>query len=407
MTDQLKNILIGLFVVAAITVGVSMILFLEPTVGDGKKILHVRFSNVAGINIGTRVTFAGKPVGEVAAIQVVPDARENPPEQGGTLYVYELTLKLDSKVKVYTTDEISIRSTGLMGERSITIIPRVPPDDQKLELITNQILYAKSGDLLETAMNKLTSVADQVGKAVQDVDDWFNQNKDNLSSAVKSFDGAMNQVEIAVQSVNDEKLIPAVKQSVELFSDDLRLIRSALDDDQLLHKIANLVDDIDEAFVGFNADGLATFKNLNIITRDIATGSGTLGRLIVSDDFYLRLSSILGKVDTLMNDINHYGVLFQYDKTWQKSRTKRANLLKSLDSPSEFRTYFEGEVDTIQTALGRLTELLDRAQDCDERDRIIQSEPFKRDFASLLRQVQGLADCIKLYNEELVVDTKP
>jgi hypothetical protein len=34
MTDQMKNILIGLFVTAAITIMVAMVLFLEPTVGD-------------------------------------------------------------------------------------------------------------------------------------------------------------------------------------------------------------------------------------------------------------------------------------------------------------------------------------------------------------------------------------
>ena len=404
MTDQLKNILIGLFVVAAIIVGVSMIMFLEPTIGDGKKILHVRFSNISGINVGTRVLFAGKAVGEVHAIKVVPNARENPPEEGGVLYVYELTLKIDSKTNVYTTDEIAIRSTGLMGDRSIAIVPKVPPKGTALEPVKNQVLYASSSDLLESAVSKLTNVATKIGDTVQDIDDWFNQNKDNLSTAVKSFGNTMTQADIALTSVNEEKLIPAIHQSVELFSDNLRLIRSSLDEDQLLHKIANLVEDMDEAVAGFNADGLQMFKNLNVITRDIATGTGTLGRLIVSDDFYLRLSSIMGKVDTVMNDINHYGILFQYDKSWQKSRTKKANLLKALDSPAEFRSYFEGEVDTIQTSLGRLTELLDRAEDCDERQRIIQSEPFKRDFATLLRQVQALADGIKLYNEELVAE---
>ena len=404
MTDQLKNILIGLFVVAAIMVGVSMIMFLEPTVGDGKKILHVRFSNIAGINIGTRVLFAGKAVGEVSVIKVIPNARENPPEEGGMIYIYELTLKVDSKTSVYTTDEIAIRSTGLMGEKSIAIIPKIPPPGQKLLLVTNQVLYATSADLLESAVNKLTNVATKIGDTVQDVDDWFNENRDALTIAVKSFGDTMTQADIALTSVNEEKLIPAIHQSVELFSDNLRLIRSSLDEDQLLHKIANLVDDFDEAIVGFNADGLPVFKNLNMITRDIATGTGTLGRLIVSDDFYLRLSSIMGKVDTVMNDINHYGILFQYDKSWQKSRTKKANLLKALDSPAEFRSYFEGEVDTIQTSLGRLTELLDRAEDCDERQKIIQSEPFKRDFAGLLRQVQALADNIKLYNEGLVAE---
>ena len=75
MSDKTKNILIGLFVAAAVAIMVGMVLFLEPTIGDGKKTLSVRFANVAGITIGTRVTYAGKPVGEVLHITEVPTAR--------------------------------------------------------------------------------------------------------------------------------------------------------------------------------------------------------------------------------------------------------------------------------------------------------------------------------------------
>ena len=82
MTEKVKNILIGLFVTAAVTIVVAMILFLEPKVGDGKKTIRVRFANISGIVVGTRVAFAGKPVGEVIHIREVPDAREHPDEFG-------------------------------------------------------------------------------------------------------------------------------------------------------------------------------------------------------------------------------------------------------------------------------------------------------------------------------------
>src|SRR3990167_10149083 len=124
MTEKMKNILIGLFVAAAVTIMVAMVLFLEPRVGDGKKTLHVRFANIAGIVVGTRVTFAGRPIGEVVAIREVKEARNEPSDETGRVYFYQLTLKIDSSVDVYNTDEIAIRTTGLMGERSVAIIPK-------------------------------------------------------------------------------------------------------------------------------------------------------------------------------------------------------------------------------------------------------------------------------------------
>lgn len=401
MTEQLKNILIGLFVAAAITIAVSMILFLEPTIGDGKETLQVRFTNIAGINIGTRVTYAGRPVGEVTTISEIYNAREQPADDSGRVYIYQLALKVDSSVQVYNTDEIAIRTTGLMGEKSIAIIPKTPPKGKVPQLITNQIIYASSVDPLENTFNQMSRVANRVQDAVDHFDIWFEENQEALSQAVRSFDGAMSRTEAVLTTVQDEKLIESIHESSSLLSDNLRLIKDGLEQDQILTKISQFLDQMNEAMAVFNSDGAEMLKSMNQITRDIATGRGTLGRFVTSDDFYLRLSSLLGKAETTMNDINHYGILFQYDKSWQRNRTKRANLAKSLDTPAEFRNYFETEVDNIQTALGRLTDVLDRAEGHPERERIVQSEGFKRDFACLLRQVQTLYDSVKLYNEEI------
>jgi phospholipid/cholesterol/gamma-HCH transport system substrate-binding protein len=405
MTDQLKNILIGLFVVAAITIVVAMILFLKPTVGDGKKMLHVRFANIAGINVGTRVSFAGKPVGEVVSMEEIYNAREMPTDEPGRVYFYELALKVDSSVEIYNTDEVAIRTTGLMGEKSIAILPKAAHQGVSAKPITNEIIYANSVDPLENTFKQMTKVATRVQTAVDNFDDWFEENRELLTQAVVSFNSTMQSMDKILTDADEQKLVLTLSESAHLLNDNLLLVRSSLDDDQLLHKAAELVGNLNKSTQAFNIDGIQAMKNINLITRDLSTNSGTLGRLIHSDDFYLRLNSLFGKAETLMNDVNHYGILFQYDKRWQRSRTKRANLLKSLDSPKEFHDYFEAEVDTITTSLGRLTELLERAQENNERTKIVQSEPFRRDFASLLRQVQSLNDSIKLYNEELVAQS--
>ncbi len=403
MSDRTKNILIGLFVTGALSIMMALILFLKPTVGDGKKILHVRFTNIAGVTVGTRVSFAGKPIGEITQIRELPNVRESADEHG-RIYVYELTLKIDSKVDVYTCDEIAIKTTGLMGEKSIAILPKAPLPGKPSELVTDQIVFANSTDPLENTFQQVGKAANRLEVAIGRLDHWFDENQANVSHAIRTFDGAMGQVEGLLSLVDHEKLVPAVRESVDLLNQNLELVRSGLGDDQLLHKCANLADNLDQTANIFNTDGASALRNMNQITKEIASGNGTVGRLISGDDFYLRLASLMNKGETLMNDINHYGVLFQYNKQWQKGRTKRANLLKALDTPQEFRNYFEGEVDTMTTSLGRLTELMERAG-TEERANIIQSEPFKKNFAALMRQVQGLTDSLKLYNEGLVAES--
>lgn len=400
MTDKVKNIFIGLFVLAAVTIGVSMILFLEPKIGDGKKIFHVRFANISGIVVGTRVTFAGKPVGEVVHIREIEDARSNPDELG-RVYFYELSLKTDSSVEVYDTDEIAVRSTGLMGERSVAILPKA---GKTAKAIVDEVIYANSIDPLENTFNQVAKVASRIDGAVARVDTWFQENSGPLSSAIKTFEGAVSRVDGALAALDKEQLIPVIRESADLLNDNLRTIQTSLTDDQLLHHLSNLVENLDQAARAFTQEGAPALSNINQITRDIAEGSGTLGRFIGRDDFYLHLSSLISKAETMMNDINHYGILFQYDKHWQRSRTKKANLLKALDTPKEFRTYFDGEIDAITASLGRISELMQRAEELEDKSALIENESFKRQFAVLLRNAQSLTDSIKLYNEGIVRD---
>ncbi|HSX10917.1 MAG TPA: MlaD family protein [Chlamydiales bacterium] len=404
MTDQVKNILIGLFVTSALMIMVALVLFLKPTVGDGKKILSVRFTNIGGISVGTRVTFAGKPIGEVIHIRELSNARDEADETG-RIYLYQLTLKIDSGATIYNTDEISIKTNGLMGERTVAIVPKLPAKDKMAQVVTTQVIYANSTDALENTFSQVTKVANRLETAVGKLDRWFDQNQQTLASAIKTFDGAMGQIDGLLGLVAAEKLVPAVRQSVDLLNDNMTLVRSSLDEDQLLHKYASLADSLDQATGVLNTDGAQILRNFSQISRDIASGTGTVGRLVAGDDFYLRMASLMNKTETLMNDINHYGILFQYNKQWQKTRTRKANFLKALDTPQEFRNYFEGEVDSMTTSLGRLTELMERANTT-ERDNIIQSDAFKSSFANLMRQVQGLTDSLRLYNENLVAESE-
>ncbi len=405
MNDKFKNLLIGLFISGAIAVIVIVILFLDPKIGDGKKTLYVRFSNIAGIGVGTRVTFSGMPVGEVKTIHEVANAREEPTDELGRVYFYQLTLKIDSSVEVYNTDEIIISTTGLLGEKSIAIIPKAPPKNTIPKLITNQIIYADSVDPLENALHEITNLSKSLESAVKDIDQWFNENSEDLSVAVESFAGAMREINVTVQTVNQKEVVGSVKIALDGFSENMTLIQSSLEkmqDEQTIAKFTNVLENINDAVSTFNIDGKSILSNINVITNDIADGSGTIGKLVKNDDLYLKISSITTKANTLMNDLNHYGLLFQYDKKWQRSRMKRANLLQNLSTPKQFREFFETEMDDIQTALSRISMMLDKAQDSQEKAKIMKSELFLSDFKLLLQQVDDLSGVLKTYNENLV-----
>jgi phospholipid/cholesterol/gamma-HCH transport system substrate-binding protein len=251
----------------------------------------------------------------------------------------------------------------------------------------------------------MTKTASKIEGTVSRFDLWFAENATPIAHTIQTLDSALGRVDGLLLTLDENQIVPSMRESIDLLNTNLASIRSSLNEDQLLYKIGTLTENLDLAARAFNEEGTPAMRNLHQITRDIVTGSGTVGRFIARDDFYLQLSSLLSKADTLMNDVNHYGILFQYDKHWQRGRTKKANFLKALDTPKEFRNYFEGEVDAVTTSLGRLTELLERAEGLGEKKNIIENESFKKQFATLLRSAQSLTDTIKLYNEGLIVQS--
>lgn len=390
--------LIGVFIIAACTLLVGIVMFLKPSVGDGKKTLYVRFANISKINIGTRVTYAGKPVGEVVAINEIYQARSQPIDTIGRFYFYQLTLKVDSNVVVYNTDEISLQTSGLLGEKSVAIIPRRPPKGITPKIISNQPVYANSVDPIENAFNELSGVAGKMDETLDEVTKWLKENGDTVACAVKNFGDAMHQVDKVVAEIHEVKLIPEIHGAVHQLKMSFEKIHDAL----LILEAGGTFENI-----------ATTCKNLkqatgsiDIISQDLADGKGTLGKLIKNDDLYLRFTAVMSKVDTLMNDVNQYGILFHLNKGWQRTHAQRATLLTALDTPQSFKDYFVKEVDQVNSSMQRISMLIERAEQTPEKEKILQNELFKEDFAELLRKADELADNLRLYNQQLVESMK-
>jgi len=315
MGDRVKNLLIGIFVITGICILVFTILFLKPTVGDGKEILYVRFTNINKIGIGTYVTYAGRPVGEVVAIQEISHLRDQPTDTLGRFYVYQLILKIDSGIKVYDTDKISLQTSGLLGEKSVAITPTKPVKGVTPKLITNQPIYADSIDPIENTFYELSQLADEVQATVQELRIWIDQNKESLSYAVEWFGETMHQASISLKTLNEGDMIPHLNQATR--------------------SLASVMCQIDEGLYqlhqenSFQNAGLAishlkeASQSIENITRSIDEGKGSLGKIFKKDDLYLSLMNIMNKVNTLMNDINHYGLLFSNNKQWQRLHTQQ------------------------------------------------------------------------------------
>lgn len=297
MGEQTKNMLIGLFVVIACALMMWIILFLKPNVGNGKETLYVRFANINQIGVGTRVLFAGRPVGEVTGIESIHDARQKPiADTLGDIYYYQLILKIDSSIKVYDTDEIIVQTSGLLGEKSIAIIPRVPPQGILSKRITHQPIYANSIDPIENTFYELASLSKEMKLTFNLLSQWMHQNGGALSETINTFQETLSEIKGVTTSV--------------------RTAFNQLEESDFFINAGITLKNFKEAS-----------EEIKIATTNVATGKGTLGKLITDDDIYLQLGGLIRRVDTLMYNLNHYGLLFHLNKSWQRQRAKEGSSL--------------------------------------------------------------------------------
>jgi len=357
MSDQVKNILIGLFTAAALAIIIFMVMFLHPYTGDEGQILRARFTDIDKVSVGTRVLLAGKPVGEVKAIRLLDEIRKSRIERKGDVYVYELELAVDSALKVYDTDTISLRTSGLLGEKSISIDPAPAEPGQPLRIVNDEILYAEGAGSVEETFRGLKVITEKIEFALDLAIDTLQELKErgtweNLASSIKN-----------------------VNEVTTKFSASWSVIEDAL---------ANVSE---------------TTANAKEISEKVKLGQGTIGRLLSSEDLYLRTTSLFSKGETILDDINHYGILFHLDKGWQRLRARRMNLLAKLQTPQQFRNFFNDEVVQISTSLSRVGMILDKTESypC-----LMEDAEYRKVFAELMRRVEGLEEALKMYNIQIM-----
>lgn len=381
-SDRSKAFWLGIFVILAILVVAWLFLFLKPTVGDGKKTLKIRFTNVEGVTIGTRITFGGKPVGTVVAIREISDARSQKVSPEGSFYFYEVVADVDSKVNIYNYDQIAYTTQGLLGEKSIEITPKATPKGSPpAHEVTGDILYARSTSQLEAALQQLQDVAASFQETVEKVSDLLDSG---------TFDKTMDSITVAATRVSDlvertlevnflEKTVDAADSLKEAMN-SANLVVTRIVDEHLVEKISQTVGD------------------LGNLSHKITHSEGTLGRLLNSDSFYLQLTALMCKFETLLSDINNYGLLFQYDKKWQRQRVAKMRQMEMLCTSEDFTHFFNKEMCDICVTLDRVSKLLCEME-C--REVPIANECFSESFSELIGRVEHLLMTLKNYNQML------
>jgi len=297
---------IGLFMlIGLIILGVFIIKIQDIPIGQRghRQLVIAHFPTVAGIDKKSDVRISGVRVGKVQKVMLKDGEAE-------------LVLSLNRDVKLHVGASARVSSLGMLGDKFVEVLPGSP----------GAPLLPPGAELNGTAPPSF----DDVLRTASDLGTDLKQVSFALRKSMGGEPGAEKLTEI-VDNVREltaglKDLIQANRGNVNATTANFRDFSAELKDQlpRLADKIADLADTLD-SMVQENRTDLhgsvanirdltgrlkVTADNLNKISGKIASGEGSIGKL-VNDDTTVNnlndtLKSVQGGVDTLKNTVGRF-----------------------------------------------------------------------------------------------------
>ncbi len=310
-----SEVLVGVFVVASLALliwGSMQISHLRGTVGYD---LIAIFSNVSGLDVNSPVRMVGVKVGRIKGIALVP---------GGA----RVTMEIDPAVRVPRDSALSIRSTGILGDKYVEIEPgkagesfargetvgitRAGADMDRLldslqaagEDLREILAAVRKVVATEKGVSDLTEIVDNVRRLSGGIARMVEDNGRRVDSIIAHLDSLTGRLDgIAAENREEIRLsIANIREITGRLKDDLPRLSGKIEGavDQVTGVVTDNREEVKAAIAQIHKDAESleqTLASVNAIAKKIESGEGTIGKLVTDDKAYKELTSALEGVN--------------------------------------------------------------------------------------------------------------
>ena len=372
VTTELK---VGIFAIIVIII-LSYMTFKVggmPMIWEKGYRLYAEFDDVSGLDEQSRIKIAGVEAGLLEKIRL----------KNGKA---KLTLLIQPDIEVYRNAVVSLRMSGLLGDRYLALSPGTP--DQPVLNDGDTIAETFPAADIDILANQLTSAAVQISDLTKNINSIFGETeKQSLRDAIQN----LRAVTTNLKEISAENRVPLrnVIAQLEKFTD-------ALGD-----KGPGVIDDLSNVARNLNEKGPEFIDNLNKASRDlkevieenrfalkqsieniqsvsksadniahkIEQGEGTLGKLMTDDSLYKSLSSVSGKVDQSFDFVGRLRTYLDFHTEYNTGESEWKGYFDLTLRPRQDTYYIIGivtdplgSVKRTETTIDGVTEIKDEVE---------------------------------------------
>jgi phospholipid/cholesterol/gamma-HCH transport system substrate-binding protein len=232
-----------------VLIGIAVLFYMSFKVGkfgtlsEGRGyVVTAHFKNIAGLDTKSSVQVAGVQIGSVQKITLDGMAART-------------SLIIKDNVRIPVDSKISIRSSGILGDKYLDII------------FGQSTTYVKNGEELKNVVS------------YADYDEIFQ----NVSTAARNFGDTMEQFKGIIGEKERENLkasLTNIRAASGEFKDMVTENKGQVD------RIVTNVAEVSNKLAPMAAKADTTLTQINTIVHDVGEGKGTLGKLVQDDKLY-------------------------------------------------------------------------------------------------------------------------
>jgi phospholipid/cholesterol/gamma-HCH transport system substrate-binding protein len=347
---------VGIFAVICLVVMAVLIWNIEEInpFAAKQRTVDAVFDSVAGLDEKATVRVAGVRVGQVESLGLGPNGRNA-----------RVTIRLERPLDLRAGTIARVANLGLLGEKYVEIIPGPAggpplPDNAVLPGVTPVSIddaMAKLGDIgrsIERATGSFANVdlGGSIDRLVKDLE---------LTSREIRLLVAENRATVNSTLANFDRTSEVLARELPRLADQMNRTLSQIEG--ILAENRSNVSGSTENIRELTSDLQTSVDNLNQISGKIASGEGTIGKLVNSEEAHQELvatlDTIQGGVETLsgtLGAINRFKIDLDMqgaympgvDGDQEGNGSSRTQLLVDIDPQDEFRLYRAGVVNTPQ-----------------------------------------------------------
>ena len=307
-SNEVKTALLFIFGVALFLIGFSYLKSNDVFVSD--RVFYGIYNNTEGLVNGTPVTINGYQVGSVESSELL--------EPTGNILV---TFLVENDFPFSKNSTAQIYESGLIGGKGLAIIPAF-----------DNATVATNGDTLRT-------------KIAPGLTDLVNEKLTPLQEKIESMIVHADSVLIAFTNVLDSQRQQALRQSIDEFAEtttSLAKLSASLDKqlntpqgtlnktftslERAASNAAEITEELQHAPLTETIHSLhQTAQDLAVISDKIASGEGSLGKLIHNDSLINVLNQTSNQAQLLLEDMRlnpkryvHFSIFGKKNKAYQK-----------------------------------------------------------------------------------------